>query len=116
MNDMSGDVYHKLLLYADDSAILVADKNISAIDISLLKELHLVSEWLVDNKLSLQIGKTEYILFGSRSRLKSQSNLRIWCNGTHIESNEIVKYLGAVLEQCLSGESMVKIYNSEGKC
>ena len=46
--------------------------------------------------IMLDVGKTEFILFGSRSRLKSQSNLRISCKGTHIESKEVVKYLGAV--------------------
>ena len=109
VNDMSGAVNHKLLLYADDSAILVADKNVSTIDILLKKELEVVSEWLVDNKLSLHLGKTESMLFGSKIRLKLQSNLQISCKGTHIESNEVVKYLDAVLEQCLSGESMDKL-------
>ena len=93
---MSGAVNHKLLLYADDSAIMVADKKVSTIEILLQKELEVVSEWLVDNNLSLHLGKTESILFGSKSRLKSQSNLRISCKGTHIESKEVVKYLGAV--------------------
>ena len=37
VNDMSGVVNHKLLLHADDSAILVADKNNSTIDILLQK-------------------------------------------------------------------------------
>ena len=96
-------------MYADDSAILVADKSVSTIEILLQKELEVVSEWLVDNKLSLHLGKTESILFGSKIRLKSQSNLQILCKGTNIESKEVVKYLGAVLEQCLSGESMVKL-------
>ena len=88
---------------------MVADKSVLTIEILLQKELEVVSEWLVDNKLSLHLGKTESILFGSKIRLKSQSNLQISCKGTNIESKEIVKYLGAVLEQCLSGESMVKL-------
>ena len=67
-----------------------------------------MSEWLVDNKLSLHLGKTESIMFGSKIRLKSQLNLQILYKGTNIEGKEVVKYLGAVLEQCLSGESMVK--------
>lgn len=37
MNDMSGVVSNMLLLYADDSAILVADKHISNIE-TLLKK------------------------------------------------------------------------------
>ena len=48
-----------------DSAIMVADKNVSTIGILLKKELEVVSEWLVDNKLSLHLGKTESILIGS---------------------------------------------------
>ena len=83
-NDMSGAVNHKLLLYADDSAILVADKSVSAIEMSLQKELEVVSEWLVDNKLSLHLGKTESILFGFKSKLKPQPNLQIACKGTKI--------------------------------
>ena len=63
---------------------------------------------LIDNKLSLHLGKTESILFGSKIKLKSESNLNISCRGTDIEPKERVKYLGATLEQCLSGESMVK--------
>ena len=72
VNDMSGAVCNILLLYADDSAILVADKCLSNIETVLQNELEIVSEWLVDNKLSLHLGKTESILFGSRPRLKSQ--------------------------------------------
>ena len=70
VNDMSGAVCNKLLSYADDSAILVADKCLSNIETVLQNELEIVSEWLVDNKLSLHLGKTESILFGSRPRLK----------------------------------------------
>ena len=55
---MSGAVSNKLLLYADDSAILVADKCLSNIETVLQNELEIVSEWLVDNKLSLHLGKT----------------------------------------------------------
>ena len=75
-----------MLLYADDSAILVADKCSSNIETVLQNELEIVSEWLVDNKLSLHLGKTESILFGFRPRLKSQSVLSITCKGTVIEA------------------------------
>ena len=81
-------VNNKLLLYADDSAILVADKHISNIEKLLKKELETVSDWLIDNKLSLHLGKTESILFGSKIKLKSESNLNISCRGTDIEPKE----------------------------
>ena len=44
INDMSGAVSDKMLLYADDSAILVADKCLSNIETVLQNELEIVSE------------------------------------------------------------------------
>ena len=65
VNDISGVIGNKLLLYADDSTILVADKDLSTVQNSFQTDLMIVSEWLIDNKLSLHLGKTEPILFGS---------------------------------------------------
>ena len=41
---MSGVVYNRLLLHADDSAILVADKDIFTVEKVPLTELQIVSE------------------------------------------------------------------------
>ena len=51
------------------TAILMADKCVSNIESFLQNELEIVSERLVDNKLSLHLGKNESTLFGSRPRL-----------------------------------------------
>ena len=77
VNDMSGVIGNKFLLYEDDSAILVADKDISTVENSLQTDLQIVSEWLIDNKLSLHLGKTESILCGSKSKLRPGSNIII---------------------------------------
>ena len=58
VNDMSDVINDQLLLCADDSAILVADKLKSNIEKLFKKELETVSGWLIDNKLSLHLGKT----------------------------------------------------------
>ena len=57
VNDMSG-VIGKTLFYSDDSAILVADKDISTVQNALQTDLQIVSEWLIDDKLSLHLDKT----------------------------------------------------------
>ena len=62
---MAGATDEKILLYADDAAILVSNKHVDVIELKLQTALETISDWLVDNKLSLHIGKTEYILFGS---------------------------------------------------
>ena len=66
VNDMSATVRCKLLLYADDSALLVSGKDVAEIEAALNVEHEAVQEWLVDNKLSLHLGKTESILFASK--------------------------------------------------
>ena len=60
----------KLMLYADDSAILYSHKDPRVISERLGQELESCSKWLVDNKLPLRLGKTESILFGSKRKLK----------------------------------------------
>ena len=91
VNDMSAVVKNKLLLYADDSGILVSGKSKSDIERLLKEDLHLVSQWMVDNKLSLRLGKTESILFGSRHRIRSNPSLDIFLmvplSNLHLQSN-----------------------------
>ena len=100
---MSGATNNKLL-YADNSDILVSDRKVSKIENTLQRELEVVNDWLINNKLTLHLGKTESILFRSRPRLKIKSALDISCKRISTEAKDQVKYLGAVLEQCLSDE------------
>jgi hypothetical protein len=108
VNDMAAVVRNKILLYADDTGILVAGKHISEIESILSSDLVLISEWLVDNKLSLHLGKTESILFGSKPKLRSNSQLNVSCNDVSITPSSSVKYLGAVLDQFLSGKTIAR--------
>ena len=70
VNDMPMSVRCKLLLYADDSALIVSGSDPQAIADALSVELESCRQWLMDNKLSLHLGKTESILFGSKKSWK----------------------------------------------
>ena len=108
INDMSAAVNCKLSLYADDSALIVSDKDINVVELKLNQELENVKKWFTDNKLSLHLGKTESILFASKRKLKTRNCLNIVCNNIQIKSVDNVKYLGAYLDQSLSGVTMAK--------
>ena len=77
------------------------------------------SNWLIDNKLSLHLGKTECILFGSKRKLCKNKVFNINCDGNIIKSTSSVKYLGLVLENTLSSENcandIIKMVNSRVK-
>ena len=64
-------------------------------------------DWFVDNKLSVHFGQEKRsVLFGTKHKLRNAKALNIVCNGTQIKQYEKVKYLGGILDQSLSGESM----------
>ena len=103
---MAGAINEKILLYADDTALLVSDIHVNAIEARLGTALETISVWLIDNKLSLHLGKTESILFGTKRKLSNYRNLNVSCNGINTESKTSVRYLGASIDNCLSGDSM----------
>ena len=119
VNDMETAVKCKLILYGDDSALLVSGKYSKVIQETLGKELCALSSWLVDNKLSLLLGKTESILFGSCKKICNSPSLDNKCGDTNISSKKSVRYLGVDLEQTISGililENILKKGNSRLK-
>ena len=65
------------------------------------------SSWLVDNKLSLLLGKTECMLFGPKRKLSKVEKFSIICNEHVIKATHQVKYLGLFIDDKLSCESIV---------
>ena len=104
INDMASSVENcRLLLYADDSALVYSHKSHDVIASTLSQDLGSCKQWLVDNKLSLHVGKTESILFGSNNRLKDAREFRVTCDGSVVERVSVVKYLGIYLDECMKG-------------
>ena len=114
---MPTSVNCSLIQYADDSALMVSGKNPDVIASKLCENLESCNEWLIDNKLSLHMGKTELIMFGSKNKLKKVKDFSITCKGHNIKATESVKYLGLQLNQTLSGietvNNIVKKTNEE---
>ena len=106
VNDMPISVDCKVLLYADDSALLVSGKDPKMVANKLSKELDSCRPWMIDNKLSLHLGKTEAILFGTKRKLNSVQDFSVKCNGETINNSSSVKYLGVNLDNTLSSESI----------
>lgn len=79
VNDMPAAVNCKVILYADDSSLLVSGRNISQIQDTLSDELSNISQWLLDNRLSLHVGKSECILFGTKHKIKKAPEFKVTC-------------------------------------
>ena len=71
VNDLHTDVRQsRVQLYADDTCLYYNAKNATSVETSLNEDLKHISEWLACNKLKLNVQKCEFILFGSKQRLK----------------------------------------------
>ena len=58
----------------------------------------------MDNKLSLHVGKTESLLFGTSRRLSKVDDYVVTCDDEPVKRVSSVKYLGVFLDENLSGK------------
>ena len=87
--------------FADDTNIYYESKDLCNLIKIVNKELRLVKKWLDANKLSLNINKTNYIIFHSSSvNVPSGSDIKI--GKKHIKRVKFVKFLGLLLDEHLS--------------
>ena len=70
----------------------------------LSAELLNVSVWLADNRLSLHLGKTESILFGSNANLKKSLGFKVVVGDFEVTSMESITYFGCILDNKPAGE------------
>ena len=68
-----------------------------------------ISEWFVDNRLSIQFGKdkTKSILFASKLKIKKVPKLNINYKNIQIKQYSKVTFLDCILDETVSRESMV---------
>ena len=70
--------------------------------LTLKVELSTVSEWLAANKLTLNIAKTKYVIFGKPRQLTNLPNYNLTINNQQIERVQHMKYLGVTLDASLN--------------
>ena len=109
VNDMHQSVDCDLLLYADDSCLIFQHKEVKVIENQLSIAFSNICDWFVDNKLSIHFGedKTKSILFCPKRKLSKVEKLHIHYGNVTIKQHSSVTYLGCVLDESFSGESMV---------
>ena len=98
INDLPSVVHRcKIILYADDTALFFAGRNIQtiqSIQSALQEDLNAVGEWFSLNRLLVNCDKTN--VFGSKPRLARSQGLSLFFLGKLLELSNTVKYLGVV--------------------
>lgn len=97
----------QFFLFADDTNLLYANKILRSLETVMNDELLKVVDWLTVNKLSLNVRKTNYIIFHPyQKRLNYDVNIKILDSRVNkyfnLERKEYVNYLGVMIDNHLS--------------
>ena len=100
-------------MFADDTNLTVSGNSITDLETAVNSDLEKLRKWLIANKLSLNVAKTEFMLIGSKQMIKSISNLQL---NVKIKNKSIkqvyeTKTLGVTIDQHLSWRT-----NTENIC
>ena len=88
------------VLFADDSNLFLSGKNTDHVQQMINDELKEIVIWLRANKLSLNISKTQYMLFLNKKVI--QPNVTIEINGQSITCATKTKFLGVIIDNKLT--------------
>ena len=99
-NDLHRVIRHsQVILFADDTTLYITNHNISQIKKCLKQDLRLLQDWFHANKLTLNLSKTQCLLFKAR---KGCPSITLNVNITLIEQQKEAKFLGLILDDDLS--------------
>ena len=89
----------KCQLYADDTALYTSFRYptpdiVERVNVDLLN----VANWCKKNKLSLNLKKTKYTIYGTRQRLSNLPHLKLSIDGQNLLQNPHYRYLGMELD------------------
>ena len=89
-----------IFFFADDTNLLMSHKNLDTLIAKLNKQLEKVTIWLQLNKLSLNLTKTNFMLFKSSSK-KLDYELIINIKDHCINQLQHTKFLGTIIDEQL---------------
>ena len=107
INDISNSSDQlKFYLFADDTNFLYADKNLGVLENKVNAEVSKISDWLIANRLSLNIKNSNFVIFRPRQKiLNYQVNLKVFDHHTNsyisLERKKFNKYLGVLIDEDL---------------
>ncbi len=97
------------MLNVDDSAVYCTSESYVDIILSLRIEASNIVQWLRANRLTLNVSKTKFMLFGTKEHLEGIRVEPLHADGELIEWVYSFKYLGVTLDDSLNFEKHINI-------
>ena len=97
----------KFQLFADDTCIFYSNKSRDVLESTLNNELIKVNDWLIVNKLSLNVSKSNVLTFRAKNA-NDLPILNLTINGQKIEEKTCAKYLGILFDNKLTWKPQIE--------
>ena len=85
--------------FADNTNLVYSNSNLAELESILNYNLKMVSDWLMANKVSLNIDKTNFIAFHPPQKVKSHI-VKLIISIKEIAREKFIKYLGVLKGWC----------------
>ena len=76
-------------MYADDKSLCFEPKDLSQLNEIITEDLSHLDTWLIRNKLSLNVAKTQSMLVSTKAKMnaldRSSQNIQVKIHGTELE-------------------------------
>ena len=96
------------ILFADDATLLYSHRNLDYITSVFNNELPKLIKWFQSNKLSLNVSKTNYVVFRTPHRPTLDQNCNIMIDNVCLERKDYVEFLGVIVDQNLNWNKQIE--------
>ena len=105
--------YSKMTIFADDMAFYCHENSPTNLQSKLNADLAAITSWLHDNKLTLNVTKSKFMVIGGRNKLSQFNDIALVANNDQLENVTKFKYLGVIINQHLTWHDHIEQLQSK---
>ena len=105
--------YSKMTMFADDMAFYCRENSPTNLQSKLNADLAAITSWLHNNKLTLNVIKSKFMVNGGRDKLSQFNDIALVANNDQLENVTKFKYLGVIRNQHLTWHDHIKQLQSK---
>ena len=102
INDLHQSVeYCSMILFADDTTLIHGNKSLRYLKWMIEEDLSRMTDWFNANLLTINLGKTECILFPVQTNKSKSEEIELVINDKQLKSTKCTKFLGTWIDNML---------------
>lgn len=111
LNDLPASTSSRLVMYADDTGIVIEADNLQTLKQRILDSLNTVVSWYQSNRLQINVDKTNLLIFTPKKNMVTVNQMVL--NNTLIPCTNAVRILGIIIENQLSWNEHLELLSQK---